>query len=208
MKLFTNSQQIDYATNHGNSYADSERNSAFFFYIFHSCSDDRRCTVTMDEVLAYSKTQNDCSRLMNAIFATNCLLEANQGNYVRGLFLKKKKKLRVSLFIGIRITTIRCVVYLLHIFKMFHGLMNNLGYSTADYHKHHKSLLRVKGLHVLSITCSSSGGSGTWYTACMLCQLAAPGSILVQPTDMTCTQYTKFHLCNTSRGWASNAWNM
>jgi cyanate permease len=32
---------------------------------------------------------------------------------------------RVSLSIGVRITTIHYVVYLLRIFKMFHGLMNN-----------------------------------------------------------------------------------
>jgi hypothetical protein len=36
-----------------------------------------------------------------------------------------KKSWRVSLFIGVRITMIRCVIYLLRIFKMFHGLMNN-----------------------------------------------------------------------------------
>jgi hypothetical protein len=36
-----------------------------------------------------------------------------------------KKTWRVSLSIGVRITTIRFVVYLLRIFKMFHGLMNN-----------------------------------------------------------------------------------
>jgi hypothetical protein len=52
-----------------------------------------------------------------------CLLAANQGNYVRELFLKRTWK--VSLSIGVRMTMIRCVVYLLRIFKMFHGLMNN-----------------------------------------------------------------------------------
>ena len=36
-----------------------------------------------------------------------------------------KKTWRVSLSISIRITMIRCVVYLLRIFKMFRGLMNN-----------------------------------------------------------------------------------
>jgi hypothetical protein len=35
------------------------------------------------------------------------------------------KKWRVSLYIGVRITMIRCAVYLLRIFKMFHILMNN-----------------------------------------------------------------------------------
>jgi hypothetical protein len=33
-------------------------------------------------------------------------------------------------------------------------------------------------------------------------------TILVQPTDITCTQYTKFHLFYASWGWASNAQNM
>jgi hypothetical protein len=36
-----------------------------------------------------------------------------------------KKTWRVSLSIGVRITMIRRIVYLLRIFKMFHGLMNN-----------------------------------------------------------------------------------
>jgi hypothetical protein len=30
---------------------------------------NRHCTVTTDKVLAYSKTQNDFSRLLNAMFA-------------------------------------------------------------------------------------------------------------------------------------------
>jgi hypothetical protein len=38
VKHFKNSQQIDYATDHGNSYADRGRNSPSFFYIFHRCS--------------------------------------------------------------------------------------------------------------------------------------------------------------------------
>ena len=38
MKKFKNSQQINYSTDHGSSYADRERNSPRFFYIFHRCS--------------------------------------------------------------------------------------------------------------------------------------------------------------------------
>jgi hypothetical protein len=40
VKHFKNLQQLDHATDHGNSYADRERNSPsfFFFYIFHSSS--------------------------------------------------------------------------------------------------------------------------------------------------------------------------
>jgi hypothetical protein len=37
----------------------------------------------------------------------------------------KKKNWRVSVSISVRITMIHCVVYLLRIFKLFHGLMNN-----------------------------------------------------------------------------------
>ena len=36
-----------------------------------------------------------------------------------------KKTSTVSLSIDVRITMIRCVVHLLRIFEMFHGLMNN-----------------------------------------------------------------------------------
>ena len=43
----------------------------------------------------------------------------------------KKKTWRVSLSIGVRPTMIRRVVYLLRIFKMFHGLMNNTVYMCA-----------------------------------------------------------------------------
>jgi hypothetical protein len=79
--------------------------------------------------------------------------------------------------------------------------------------------------------------SGIRYIACMLCQSNAPGlkreaphkwysvycmhvmsvgcarieapvSVLVQPTDTTCTQYTKCHLWSASWGWVSNARNM
>ena len=38
VKHFKNSQQINYSTYHGSSYADRERNSPSFFYIIHRCS--------------------------------------------------------------------------------------------------------------------------------------------------------------------------
>jgi hypothetical protein len=41
---------------------------------------------------------------------------------------------------------------------------------------------------------------------CVLHQLAVP--VLVQPTDITSTQYTKCHFCSISWGWASNARNI
>jgi len=43
---------------------------------------------------------------------------------VRELFLKKKTS-TVSLSIDVRTTMTSCIVYLLRIFKMFHGLMKN-----------------------------------------------------------------------------------
>jgi hypothetical protein len=43
---------------------------------------------------------------------------------VHGLY--RENIWRVSLSIDVRIAMIRCVVYLLRIFKMFHVLMNNL----------------------------------------------------------------------------------
>jgi hypothetical protein len=38
VKYFKNSQQIDYATDRGNSYTDRDRNSPIFLYIFLRCS--------------------------------------------------------------------------------------------------------------------------------------------------------------------------
>jgi hypothetical protein len=60
-----------------------------------------------------------------------CLLATNQGNYVCELFLKKTWK--VSLSIGVIFTMIRCVVCLLLIFKLVHGLMNNPVQSFWEY---------------------------------------------------------------------------
>ena len=58
----------------------SSRNFAYHFLIllktgaaFWNSTLNRRCTVTTDEVLAYSKSQNDFSSLLNAIFATTTL---------------------------------------------------------------------------------------------------------------------------------------
>ena len=39
VKHFKNSQQINFSTDHGSSYADRERNSpSFFLNLFHGCS--------------------------------------------------------------------------------------------------------------------------------------------------------------------------
>jgi hypothetical protein len=74
-------------------------------------------------------------------------------------------------------------------------------------------LLRIKCLHVSSITCSSSGGATQAalgiLRACYVSWLHQDSvSILVQPTDITSTQYNKCRLWNTSWGWASNGRNM
>jgi hypothetical protein len=69
--------------------------------------------------------------------------------------------------------------------------------------------------------------NGTWYIACVLCQLAVPRAqtalgilrafvswlchrcsetaIVAQPTDSIRTQYTKCRLCSASLWWTSNA---
>jgi hypothetical protein len=48
-----------------------------------------------------------------------------KGGYTEHLWNYVKLTWRVSLSIGVRITMIRCVVYLLRIFKKFHGFMIN-----------------------------------------------------------------------------------
>jgi hypothetical protein len=72
------------------------------------------------------------------------------------------------------------------------------------------SLLRIKGLYVSGITCSTSGGATQTafgiLRACYVGMSSTP--ILVQPTDLTRTQYTKCRLCSDSWGWESNARNI
>jgi len=64
-----------------------------------------------------------CASYIERHICYYCLLAANQGNNLRGLFLKKTST--VSLSIDVRISMISGVVYLLRMFKMCHGLMNN-----------------------------------------------------------------------------------
>jgi len=193
VKHFKNSQQIDYSTDHGSSYADRERNSpSFFLYIsqmlnlstfgntadiyaivhlvptrvsayhgrpepqqrWYGCEDpgdwlgveaQRQCpsqtpirksrtglnpgtgvaTTLTRHLLVLYVVQNTKWLLTftERHICYYCLLAANQGNIVHGLFLKKTST--VSLSIDVRITMISGVVYLLRIFKMFHELMNN-----------------------------------------------------------------------------------
>jgi hypothetical protein len=71
------------------------------------------------------------------------------------------------------------------------------------------NLLRIKGLYMFRALLAHPQEvlhNVTWYIACVLCQLAEPG--LVQPTDITRTQYTKCHCAVIIFwGWASNARN-
>jgi phosphate/sulfate permease len=68
------------------------------------------------------------------------------------------------------------------------------------------SLLRTKGLYIFSsITLSFSGGASQTalgiLCACYISWLHQEWSvtaILVQPSDITCTEYAKFRLCSTS----------
>jgi hypothetical protein len=71
VKHFKNSQQIDYATDHGNSYADRERNSPSFFLhislMLNVSTFGNTADIYVIVHLVYSLV---CSCLLNAIFAT------------------------------------------------------------------------------------------------------------------------------------------
>jgi hypothetical protein len=80
--------------------------------------------------MAFSKREQSFCVLEYARTSSLAIvLAANQGNYVHRLFLKNTW--RVSISIGVRITMIHCVLYLLQIFKMFHRLKNNPVYLIA-----------------------------------------------------------------------------
>jgi hypothetical protein len=123
VKHFKGSQQIDNATDQGKSYADWERNSAsFFFYVISQMLDVSTFVNTADVYAIVHLVPHACQHITVDHICYYCLVATNQNNCVRGLFLKKTW--RVSLSIGVRITMIRCVVYSLWVFKMFHGLTN------------------------------------------------------------------------------------
>jgi hypothetical protein len=124
VKHFKNSQQIDYATDHGNSYADRERNSPQVFLHISQMLIVSTFGNTADIYAIFHLVPHACQHIMvDGHTCYYCLLAANQGNYVHELF--RKRTWKVSLSIGVRMTMICCVVYLLRIFKMFHGLMTN-----------------------------------------------------------------------------------
>jgi hypothetical protein len=65
------------------------------------------------------------TRVWNEMHYRIDICRITKGGYIE-LCGIRKKTCRVSLSIRLRITLIRCVVYLLRIFKMFHRLMNYL----------------------------------------------------------------------------------
>jgi hypothetical protein len=68
--------------------------------------------------------RNMLTRVWNEMDYRIDVCRINKGGHIEDL-LNYVKKYKVILSIGVRTTVIHCVVYLLLIFKMFHGLMNN-----------------------------------------------------------------------------------
>jgi hypothetical protein len=92
VKYFKNSQQIDYETDRGNSYADRERNCPSFLCIFHRCSMCPPLVIrptSMRQPISFHTRQHIT---VDGHTCYYCLLAANQSNYVRELFLKKLGK--------------------------------------------------------------------------------------------------------------------
>jgi hypothetical protein len=85
VKYFKNSQQIDYATDHGNSYADRERKSPSFFLRISQMLNVSTFGNTADIYASPSRSPR-----VSAVDGHTChyrLLAANPGNYVFELFL-------------------------------------------------------------------------------------------------------------------------
>jgi hypothetical protein len=94
VKHFKNSQQIDYATDHGNSCADRERNSPSFF-VLHISQMLNVSTFgnTADIYAIVHLVPHACQHITaNGHTCYYCLLAGNQGNYGRELLLKKLGK--------------------------------------------------------------------------------------------------------------------
>jgi hypothetical protein len=91
MKHFKNSQQIDYTMDHGNSYANRERNSPGFFFLHISqMLNVSTFGNTADIYVIVHLIPHACQHItVNGHTCYCCLLAANQGNYVHQLFLKK-----------------------------------------------------------------------------------------------------------------------
>jgi hypothetical protein len=113
---------------------ESEKLSKFFFFLHISQMLNVSTFGNTTEIYArVHLIPHACQHItVNGHTCYYCLLAANQGNYVRKLYLKKKTW-KVSFSIGVRITMIRCVVYLLLIFKMVHRHMNNPVYPSQHF---------------------------------------------------------------------------
>jgi hypothetical protein len=90
VKHFKNSQQIDYATDHGNSYADRERNTPSFFFLHISqVLNVYTFGNTADIYAIVHLVPHACQHITaDGHTCYYCLLAANQCNYVRELILK------------------------------------------------------------------------------------------------------------------------
>jgi hypothetical protein len=90
MKNIKNSKQIDCTTDHGNSYADRERNSPCFFLHISQMLNVSTFGNTADIYALVHLVPNACQHItVDSHTCYYCLLAANQGNYVRELFFKK-----------------------------------------------------------------------------------------------------------------------
>jgi hypothetical protein len=87
VKHFKTSQQTDYALDHGNSYADRERNSPSFFYIISQVLNMSIFGNTADIYVKVHLIPQACQHIMVDHICYYCLLTANQGSYVHRLFL-------------------------------------------------------------------------------------------------------------------------
>jgi hypothetical protein len=88
VKHFKNSQQIDYATDRGNSYAEKERNSPSFFIYISQMLNVSTFGNTADIYAIVHLVPYACQHItVDGHTCYYCLLAANQGNYVRELFL-------------------------------------------------------------------------------------------------------------------------
>jgi hypothetical protein len=96
VKYFKNSQQIDYATDHGNSYTDRERNSPSFILRISQMLSLYTFGNTADIFAIFHLVPHACRHItVGGHTCYYCILAANQGNYVRELFVLKNSKVSV-----------------------------------------------------------------------------------------------------------------
>jgi hypothetical protein len=125
---------MDYATDHGNSYADRERNSPSFFPHILQMLNVSKFGNTADIYAIVHLVPHPCRRITvdpshsSGNKVAEILEISGEWRHKDSVLHKppedtlsiceicKKKTWRVSLSISVRITMIRCVVYLLRIF--------------------------------------------------------------------------------------------